>query len=112
MRRVVFSPTAITRLREIARYSASYWGRRRAVAYRDQLIERIRAVAAGALPHPRPCARLFPDEPAISDLHYASVGSHYIILRLGSDDVQVVDLIGYGQDLETLLRLIADTRQP
>jgi hypothetical protein len=69
-------------------------------------------VAAGALPHPLPCARLFPDEPAVADLCYARAGSHYIILRLMPDTLQIVDLIGFGQDLETLLRLIAEPDQP
>ena len=69
-------------------------------------------MAAGALSHPLPCARLFPDEPAIGDLFYARTGSHYIILRLMPDALQIVDLIGFGQDLETLLRLIAETDQP
>ena len=107
MKRVVFSPTAIARLREIARYSAENWGRQRAAAYRDQLIERIQAIAAGALPHPLPCARLFPDEPSLGDLHYVRAGAHYVILKSTPNELQIVDLIGFGQDLETLLRLLA-----
>ena len=70
MKRIVFSPTAIARLREIAKFSAENWGRERAASYRDQLIERIQAVAAGTLPHPLPCTRHFPDEPSFGDLHY------------------------------------------
>jgi plasmid stabilization system protein ParE len=69
VKRVVFSPAALTRWRDIARYSAIRWGPARARAYRDQLIGRLQAVAAGALPHPLPCTRLLPDEPAaIRDL--------------------------------------------
>ena len=108
MKRIVFSPTAIARLREIARYSAKKWGQKRAAAYRDQLIGRIQAVAAGALPHSLPCARLFPGEASFSDLHYVRAGSHYIILRPMPNELQIVDLIGFGQDLETLLRLITE----
>lgn len=66
---------------EIFAWTLDRFGERQAIAYRDTLIERINAIAAGQPPHPRPCDLLMGKNPGAKDLVYYREGGHYIVMR-------------------------------
>lgn len=54
MKDIKVSLAAAAKLAEILEYSIDQWGLARAEDYKDQLRERVRSVARGELPYPRP----------------------------------------------------------
>lgn len=97
------TPQAEESLAEIAEWTARQFGRRQALAYGDALIDRINGLAAGLLPHGRPCAALFrgePDEQALAGLLYCREGSHYLIFRQTAETLIVLDILHGSMDLE------------
>ena len=87
---------------DIAAWTVRQFGRNRAEAYRDALLDRIARLAAGALPRARSCAALFrgePDEQAFARLLYYREGGHYLILEETATELVVVDILHGRMDL-------------
>ena len=109
MKEIRLSHDAQARLREIAHWTVEQFGRVQARTYRDRLIRRIEALAAGELPHARPCEAILADKRAAKGLCYIREGSHYIILRETPDSLDVVDFIHDRRDLDRIVQqLLAD----
>ena len=107
MKDIKVSPAAEARLTEILTYSIERWGLARAEAYKDQLLERVRSIARGELPHPRPCEVLMQGERDAAGLCYCHEGGHFIVLRETATRLEVVEFIHQSRDLERLIGTLA-----
>ncbi|MEM1150418.1 MAG: type II toxin-antitoxin system RelE/ParE family toxin [Pseudomonadota bacterium] len=63
---------------DIALWTLETFGERQAEIYRDELISRCEAIAAGRA-HARPLAGLLPEEPEADRLFYARTGEHFVV---------------------------------
>ena len=105
------TPQAEQSLSEIAEWTVKQFGPRQAAAYRDALIRRIDRLAAGDLPHARPCSVLFRGEPDLREfveLQYYREGSHHLIFRETPEDLVVLDVLHVRMDLERHLSVLAN----
>lgn len=84
---------------EIFAWTIGRFGERQAIAYRDALIERIAAIAAGQPPHPRPCGLLMRGHPGAADLVYFLEGGHYIVMRDAEEVLIVLEFFHSSVDL-------------
>jgi toxin ParE1/3/4 len=84
---------------EIFAWTLDRFGERQAIAYRDTLIERIDAIAAGQPPHPRPCGLLTGKNPGAKDLVYYREGGHYIVMRDSEEALIVLEFFHQATDL-------------
>ena len=100
MKEIRISPAAEDALADILEYSIDQWGLARSELYKDQLLERVRSVARGELPHPRPCSVLVQGERAGTGLCYCREGRHFIILRWWSQATACRLLYQTGQALD------------
>lgn len=107
MKDIRVSPAAEARLAEIFDYSIDHWGLPRAEEYKDQLLERIKSVARNEPPQPRPCEVLMAGRRDATGLCYCREGRHYIILRVTTEIVEVVEFIHDNRDLERLIDNLA-----
>ena len=110
MKRVRLTPQAVAALDGILEFSIRRWGEAQAEAYRAQLIDRLKALAAGAWPRARSCAVLFrgePDEERLAGLRYSREGAHYLIFRETADELIVFDMLHASMDLERHIGALA-----
>ena len=91
---------------EILVWTIDRFGERQAIAYRDALIERIEAIAAGQPPHPRPCGLLMHGHPGANDLVYYREGGHYIVMRDSDDALVVLEFFHQATDLPRHLQTL------
>ena len=103
MKEIRISPAAEDALADILEYSIDQWGLAGAELYKDQLLERVRSVARGELPHPRPCSVLVQGERAGTGLCYCREGRHFIILRESNARIDIVDFLHESRDLDRLI---------
>ena len=106
MKAVRVSPAAAAALTDILEYSIERWGPDRAEQYKKKLLDRVRAVARGEPPHPRPCEILMKGRRSAAGLCYCAVGSHFIVLRETDSLVEIVEFVHQGRNLERLVDLI------
>ena len=104
MKEIRLSHDAQARLHEIARWTVERFGRAQARAYRDRLIRRIEALAAGEPPHARPCEAILASRRSANGLCYIREGSHYIMLRETPDSLDIVDFIHDRRDLDRIIQ--------
>ena len=107
MKDIRISPAAEAALARILEFSIKRWGLARAEAYKDRLLERIKSVARGELPHPRPCDALMSGKRNAAGLCYCREGAHFIVLRNKASYLEVVEFIHASRDLERLLDRLA-----
>jgi len=93
------TPRAEQSLVDLFAWTIERFGERQALAYRDALIDRIKTIAAGEPPHPRPCALLMQDRPGAEGLVSYREGGHYIILRETETMVEVLELLHQNTNL-------------
>lgn len=84
---------------DIFAWTLSHFGERQAIAYRDALIERINAIAAGEPPHPLPCGLLMDGHPGAKDLIFYREGGHYIVMRNSEQQLVVLEFFHQATDL-------------
>ena len=111
MKAVVLSPAAEAALSDILEYSVGRWGAARAEAYKDQLLDRIRRLAGGELPHPKPCDVLMQGRRGAKGLRYFREGRHFIIIRETAIRIEVVDFIHESRDLERQIEKLIRKRE-
>ncbi len=107
MKDIKLSPAAEARLARILEYSIERWGLSRAEEYKDQLLDRVRSVARGELPHPRPCKVLMQDKRDAAGLCYYHEGRHFIIPRETATRIEVIEFIHQSRNLERLIDMLA-----
>ena len=110
MKWVRLTPQAEAAFGEIHEYSLRTWGAAAAEAYRQRIVNRLKALAAGKWPRGRSCAALFQSaagEPAFAELCYYREGSHYLIYRERADMLMVVDMLHVSMDVERHLRALS-----
>jgi toxin ParE1/3/4 len=91
---------------EIFAWTLDRFGERQAIAYRDTLIERIDAIAAGQPPHPRRCGLLMGANPGAKDLSYYREGGHYIVMRNSEEALIVLEFFHQATDLPRHLKAL------
>lgn len=107
MKDIKVSLAAAAKLAEILEYSIDQWGLARAEDYKDQLRERVRSVARGELPYPRPCEVLMQGKRDAAGLCYCREGAHFIILRDTATHLEVVEFIHQRSNLERQIGRLA-----
>lgn len=90
-------------LEDIFIWTIDQFGVVQATKYKDQLIYRLNALAAGELPHGRSCNVLISSKRDVRDLEYYREGRHYIVYRNTEKALFVVDFIHEVRDLEFLI---------
>lgn len=103
MKEIRISLAAEDALADILEYPIDQWGLARAELYKDQLLERVRSVARGELPHPRSCAILMQGKRDTAGPCYCREGQHFIILRETDTRIDVVDFLHESRDLDRLI---------
>lgn len=84
---------------EIFAWTIKQFGERQAIAYRDALIERVAAIAAGQAPHCQPCSKLMRGIAGVDGLVYCREGGHYIVMRDEEDELIVLEFFHQASDL-------------
>lgn len=87
------------RIAEIALWTTGRFGRSQAIAYRDELIDRLNRLAKGEPPHARPCDSLMQGKRSAQGLSYYRQGQHFIIIRETEDRIDVLDFLHASSDL-------------
>ena len=82
------------------------FGEAKAEEYEDALLERCRAVAAGAPPHGRPCSILVGGQVNTEDLLYVRAGSHYIVYRIERSGIVVLDVIHKRRNITRMMKAL------
>lgn len=101
------TPLAEGNLADIAVWTVDGFGQAQAIHYRDALIARINALAAGVLPHPRPCSVLMQPRSSISRLTYFREGGHYIIMRETDELLEIIGFLHESSNLPDLLEALS-----
>jgi plasmid stabilization system protein ParE len=103
MRGYRLSPQAELTLEDIISWTIEHFGIGQAELYKDQLINRLSALAADELPHGVSCNGLFAGHRDVVDLEYYREGRHYIIYRNTIDSILVLDFVHGSRDLAAIL---------
>ena len=103
MRGYRLSPQAELTLEDIITWTIEHFGIDQAERYKNQLITRLSALAAGELPHGLPCNGLLAGHREVVDLEYFREGRHYIIYRNTIDGIFVLDFVHGSRDLTAIL---------
>lgn len=106
------TPRAVASLTEIFAWTLARFGEAQAEAYRDALMARCRALAAGKPPHGRSCATLLGDEPAAQGLSYVREGAHFLVFRRAVEGLIVIDVVHERRDLPALIARLAPREDP
>lgn len=110
MKRIRFSTTAEDQLTGILATTIDRFGQIQAERYAAKIDASLRAAAAGEPPHPRPCSTLFGGEPDAGEFHnlsFVRVGSHFLILDIADDRLDVVAILHARSNLETHLAALS-----
>jgi plasmid stabilization system protein ParE len=97
------SPQAEQSLEEIIGWTIDHFGIEQAAKYKDQLISRLSALAAGDMPQGRSCNSLLEGRRDAADLEYYREGRHFIIYRNTSEEILVLDFVHGSRDLTGIL---------
>lgn len=97
------SPQAELTLEDIIRWTIEHFGLEQAERYKNQLINRLSALAADELPHGLPCNSLLARQREVVDLEYYREGRHFIIYRNTTDGIFVLDFVHGSRDLQAIL---------
>lgn len=103
MRAYRLSPKAELTLEDIILWTIEQFGLDQAERYKNQLINRLAALAADELPHDIPCNGLLDGHCDVVDLEYYREGRHYIIYRNTIDEILVLDFVHGSRDLPAIL---------
>ncbi|MEX2617093.1 MAG: type II toxin-antitoxin system RelE/ParE family toxin [Alphaproteobacteria bacterium] len=103
MKSIRVTRRAQAQLADIFLYSIEHWGDSIAERYRDSLIARLHALAAGEPPAGRSCGLLI--SPGRSDigLKYFREGGHFIVYRETADTLIVLDFIHQSRKLDDII---------
>lgn len=96
------------RITDIALWTTGRFGRRQAILYQDELIDRLNRLARGEPPHARPCDILMQGRPSAKGLTYARQGQHFIIMRETAGQIDVLDFLHVSADLPTHITKLAE----
>ena len=96
------------RITEIALWTTGRFGRRQAIIYQDELIDRLNRLARGEPPHARSCDILMCGRYSVKGLTYARQGQHFIIMRETADRIDVLDFLHVSADLPMHIAKLAE----
>jgi plasmid stabilization system protein ParE len=102
------TPDAEAALVDIALWTADRFGRDQAVAYRDALLARCAAVAAGRVPH-RDAGALAPPG---RGLRFARAGGHFLVFTTLGDETVFLDFLPARADLPARLARLSGGEDP
>jgi toxin ParE1/3/4 len=92
-----FSDRAEASFDAILEWTFENYGGRQLEKYRDTLLDRCRAIAAGQVVH-QSCRAVFADD-LREDLRFARAGQHYVIFLETEAQVQIVDFLHQAADI-------------
>lgn len=90
-------------LQYVIRWTIEHFGLDQAARCKNQLINRLSALAAGEPPHGLPCNSLLAGHRKVVDLEFYREGRHFIIHRNTSDAIFVLDFVHGSRDLQAIL---------
>ena len=105
--RVTMTEAAEARLREILDWTETRFGPMQTDRYRDTLLSRFDALAAGTA-HCRTCDLLtgLPEDAA---LEMTRAGEHVIVFRRAPDEIRIVDFLHARSDIPAQIQRITET---
>ncbi|TCO75501.1 type II toxin-antitoxin system RelE/ParE family toxin [Chromatocurvus halotolerans] len=103
MRGYRLTPQAERTLEAIILWTIENFGIDQAESYKNQLINRLSALAADELPHGISCNSLLAGEREVDDLEYYREGRHFIIYRNTKGGLLVLDFIHGSRNLPAIL---------
>ena len=103
MRGYRLSRQAEQTLQDVIGWTIDRFGVEQAVRYKDQLIGRLSRLAAGEVPHGRPCNKLISCGRDVVDLEYCREGNHYIIYLNTPEEILVLDFVHGSRNLEAII---------
>jgi len=104
VKRIVYAPAALASLEDILEWTIRAFGDLQAEKYTHGLAERLRAIASGQPPLPRPCGALLQDRRDATGLSYCREARHYLILRETSDTLELVEIFHERMNIDGRLR--------
>lgn len=94
-------------LTDIIGWTINNFGIEQAIIYKNKLIIRLNALAAGELPSGRPCNLLVSGKYQATDLEFYREGQHYVIYRNTEKFIYVVDFVHGSRNLEKIISELA-----
>ena len=93
----LLTPQAESSLKDIALWTVKQFGEKQAIKYRDELIACIKLLAGDNPPHAKSCENLVTGKN--QNLFYYQQGSHYIIFRETSKQLEILEFFHQKMDL-------------
>lgn len=90
-------------LEDIIGWTIDQFGINQAIAYKNQLINRLNSLAAEEPPHGRSCNLLVQGVIEVIDLEYYREGQHYIIYLNTKKNIFVADFVHGSRNLEEII---------
>lgn len=87
------------RITEIALWTMGRFGRRQAITYQNELIDRLNRLARAEPPQARSCDVLMQGRHSGRGLTYYRQGQHFIIMRETAERIDVLDFLHANSDL-------------
>ena len=104
-KRWVLTRQADAALHDIAEWTVKNFGKRQALVYAEDLIEKCQALADAEAPS-RDC-RILVDPNLIENLRYAREGQHYIVFIDRPEQLIVIDFLHVRMDLPARLAALS-----
>lgn len=96
------------RITEIALWTTGRFGRRQAIIYQGELIDRLNRLASGEPPQARSCDILMQGRRSAKGLTYYRQGQHFIIMRETTERIDVLDFLHANSDLPLYIAKLAE----
>jgi len=109
MKRIVYAPAALASLQDILEWTIREFGDAQAQKYTDRLANRLRLIADGKPPCPKPCDLLLQGRRDAAGLGYYREGRHYLIMRETDDTLELVEIFHEKMNIDARLRSLVST---
>lgn len=93
----LLTPQAESSLRDIALWTVKQFGTKQTIKYRNELITCINQLAGDNPPIAKSCGKLVKGKK--QDLFYCKQGSHYIVFRETSKQLEILEFFHQRMDL-------------
>ncbi len=97
-------------LEDIIGWTIDQFGINQAVAYKNQLLNRLSSLAAGEPPHGRSCNLLVSGVIEVTDLEYCREGQLFIIFRNTKKIIFVADFVHGSRNLEKIIQELTKSK--
>ena len=104
MKRIAYAPAALASLEDILEWTIRAFGDAQAQKYTDCLVSRLRSIANGEPPCPKPCDLLLQGRRDAEGLSYYREGRHYLILRETDETLELVEIFHERMNIDARLR--------